>query len=353
MIKKVAITIGILLGIIILVLGSYLGYLTIKDYRPDDIEALNVENNPEYIIEEDDELTVITYNIGFGGMDEEVHFFMDGGSMSRGISEEKVNYNIEEVVNLLKESQPDIMMIQEADLNSTRSFNINQYELLKKNFEKYGSTYGINYDVPWIAYPIIEPHGKVLASQVTLANKFMSSGERVALPIDEKWPQRLVGLDRMMLVNRMPVSNGKELVTVNVHLSAYDKGGKIRKLQLDLVSELLEEEYNKGNYVIIGGDWNQAIPGSDASIFQSEEEWPDWLVEIPDTFEPKGFTWVFDGNIATCRNAGKEYIEGYNFLSVIDGFMVSDNIELVEVKGIDTKFKYSDHNPVKMRIKLK
>lgn len=353
MIKKVVVIIGILLGIIILVLGLYLGYLTLKDYKPDPIEALNVENNSEALIEENEELTVMTYNIGFGGMDEEVHFFMDGGSMSRGISEDKVNYNIDEVVKLLEESQSDIMMIQEVDLDSTRSFNVNQYESLKRGLKEYGATYGINYDVHWIAYPIVEPHGKVVASQVNLANRFMASSDRIALPIDEKWPQRLVGLDRMMLVNRFPVSNGKELVAINVHLSAYDKGGKIRKLQLDLVSEVLEEEYSKGNYVIIGGDWNQAIPGSDASIFDTEEEWPDWLVEIPETFAPKGFTWVFDGNIPTCRNAGKEYIEGYNFLSVIDGFMISDNIELIDVQGIDTKFKYSDHNPVEMKIKLK
>lgn len=353
MIKKIVITVGVLLGIIILLLGIYLGYLTIKDYKPEAIEALNIDNNSDALIEQDEELTVITYNIGFGGMDEEVHFFMDGGSMSRGISEDKVNYNIEEVIKLLEEAQPDIMMVQEADLNSTRSFNINQYDLLKNAFREYGSTYGINYDVPWIAYPIAEPHGKVLASQVTLSNKSVTSSDRIALPIDEKWPQRLVGLDRMMLVNRMLVSNGKELVAINVHLSAYDKGGKIRKLQLDLVSKLLEEEYSKGNYVIIGGDWNQAIPGSDASIFDTEEEWPEWLVEIPETFEPKGFTWVFDGNTPTCRNAGKEYIEGYNFLSVIDGFMISDNIELIEVQGINSNFKYSDHNPVKMKIKLK
>jgi endonuclease/exonuclease/phosphatase family metal-dependent hydrolase len=38
---------------------------------------------------------------------------------------------------------------------------------------------------------------------------------------------------------------------------------------------------------------------------------------------------------------------------VIDYFFVSPNIEVEEVKGIDAQFKYSDHNPVRMKIRLK
>ena len=38
---------------------------------------------------------------------------------------------------------------------------------------------------------------------------------------------------------------------------------------------------------------------------------------------------------------------------MIDGFIVSDNIEPTFVDVIDTGFRYSDHNPVKMKFKLK
>jgi hypothetical protein len=47
------------------------------------------------------------------------------------------------------------------------------------------------------------------------------------------------------------------------------------------------------------------------------------------------------------------YKEGVNFLSVIDGFLVSPNVEIKQVKGYDLKFKNSDHNPVKIWLKLK
>lgn len=353
MVKKFLIGIGILVGVITVTIGGYLGYLTVKDYRPKEVVNLEVDNNQSDKVKVGEELTVITSNIGYGGMDKDVHFFMDGGSMSRAISKDRVIYNTNKAIEVLKEEEADIVMLQEVDIDSTRSYEINQYDMIKEGLNKFGLSYAINYDVPWLALPLAEPHGKVLASQVTLSNKEVTASDRIALPIDEAWPQRLAGLDRNMLVSRLNVENGKELVVINVHLSAYDKGGVIRKLQLEKVSKILEDEYAKGNYVVIGGDWNQAIPGSDASVFETEEEWPEWLVDIPDTFNPKGYSWKFDGTVPSCRNAGKEYIKGYNFLSVIDGFMVSDNIEVSEVKGIDTEFEYSDHNPVKINIKLK
>ena len=44
--------------------------------------------------------------------------------------------------------------------------------------------------------------------------------------------------------------NGKNLYIVNSHMSAYDKGGVIRAKQLELLNKTMQQEYNKGNYVI-------------------------------------------------------------------------------------------------------
>ena len=36
----------------------------------------------------------------------------------------------------------------------------------------------------------------------------------------------------------------------------------------------------------------------------------------------------------------------------VDGFIVSDNVTVIESRVIDEAFKYSDHNPVIIRFKL-
>ena len=61
------------------------------------------------------------------------------------------------------------------------------------------------------------------------------------------------------MVTRIPVSNNKELV-INVHLSAYDKGGIYKKASTGL--KVMEEEYKKGSYIIVGGDFNHDIADS-------------------------------------------------------------------------------------------
>ncbi len=45
--------------------------------------------------------------------------------------------------------------------------------------------------------------------------------------------------------------------------------------------------------------------------------------------------------------------KGENFTAVIDGFLVSDNIEVISVKAHSMDFKNTDHNPVNMKFKLK
>lgn len=337
----------------ILIVSAYLGYLSLVEYKPEAEIVLENEIVIDALVNTNESLTVVTYNMGYGGMDQDVDFFMDGGTMSRGISKKQVTDNIFASLDHLKVLDTDIYLLQEIDLDSSRSFYVNQYDILKDVFETYNMVHAINYDVPWIAVPILKPHGKVLASQVNLTNKYMEESVRVALPKDDAWPVRLADLDRMMLVSKLPVEGGKSLYTINVHLSAYDKGGLIRKAQLEFVEDYISKLYKAGHYVIVGGDWNQGLPGVDLTVFETQEEFPDWLVDIPDDFSNEGFNWYYDPEIATCRNAGAPYKVGYNFLSIIDGFLVSDNIEVLEVEGLDLEFKYSDHNPVKLTFKFK
>lgn len=348
----IKIAIVIIIAIIVILIG-YAIYLTATDYRPKEEVKLNVENNKSNLVKTNEEMIFVTANVGFGAYDDKFDFFMDGGKRSRAINKENVEKNIQGSIDSIKEYNPDFIFVQEVDNNSTRSYKVDEYNIFKDGFNEYSSSYAINFKNPWIAYPFLEPHGKVNAGQVTLAKANVKDATRRALPINESWPQRLVALDRCALISRVPVENGKELVLINVHLSAYDKGGVIRKKQLELLQDILLQEKDNGNYVVMGGDFNHQIPGSHPENFKAEEQWPDWLQHMPDEFKPDGFRWIFDDNIPTCRTAGEAYKEGYNFLCIIDGFMVSDNIEIVKAKGIDNNFKYSDHNPLSVTMKLR
>lgn len=353
MVKKVLkISLAVILAILVIAIG-YVGFMFITDYKPEEKIVIDIENNKDEIIKANSSLSITTFNTGYGTMDENVDFFMDGGIMSRGSSKEKVLENLDNIESIIKDLNSDIVFLQEVDVKATRSYKINQLERLKENFVDYSTNFAINYKVPWVPVPLSKPHGQVLAGLTTLSKFNIGSATRHDLPGKSSFFVQLADLDRAMVINRLPVDNGKELIAINAHLSAYDKGGVIRKVQLDYIKSILEEEYSKGNYVIIGGDWNQQIPGTNAFDFETTEEWPDWLQDIPEDFVPKGYSFAYDKTVATSRTVATPYTKGENLLSIIDGFLVSDNIEVISTKGTNQEFKYSDHNPVTINFKLK
>lgn len=353
-IKKILKYIFIVIIIIVLFLAIYLGWLTISDYKPKDSEKLAISNNKVDELNINEEYSLSTYNIGFGAYNQEFDFFMDGGTKSKAKDRETVIENINGAVDTINDINPDFTFIQEIDINSSRSRKTDQRKMISDRLNgDYSNSFAFNYKVPYIIYPFNDMHGKVCAGQATYSKHGFKSSERVTLPTSQKWPERLFGLDRCMIINRIKTKNNKELVLINLHMSAYDKNGIYRQKQLEMLSNILEEEYKKGNYVIAGGDWNHVIPTTDIEKFAKKEEKPDWYSYIPKVFNPKGYRFEVDENIATNRTAGIPYDKDINYTAIIDGFIVSDNIDIVSKKGYDNQFKYSDHNPTVIEFKLK
>lgn len=332
--------------VIILIFIAFLTLLTVTDYRPKVETLLQVQNNGTATLKKGTELSVITFNIGYCGLDKNQDFFMDGGTMSRSSSKAQTMTNLEKITAFLANQNADALLMQELDIKSTRSFNINELEYMEMTFQGYSSTFGQNYKVPWVPVPLMQPMGAVNSGLVTLSRYMSSEAVRYQYPGGEAWPVQLFELDRCFIENRIPVEGGKELVLINSHLSAFDKGGEIRKKQLDFLKSYTTGEYAKGNYVIVGGDWNHQLPGTNASQFKTTESWPFWLQKLPEDFTPAGFQWGVDENVPSNRTVAKAYVEGENFRTVIDGFLVSPNVEISSVRGHDLGFENSDHNPV-------
>jgi endonuclease-exonuclease-phosphatase family protein len=89
-----------------------------------------------------------------------------------------------------------------------------------------------------------------------------------------------------------PVKNGKFLVMINSHMSAYNKGGKMRKAQMKLISSVMEHEYRAGNYVIVGGDFNHALGKDMMTHFEHQEKILSWVSVLDQGMLQKDFTMV-------------------------------------------------------------
>ncbi len=341
----------IILGAVLLLVLAYLLYVIVTYDRIEDNIPLTVEGSAnENTVSLGTEYTIVTQNLGFGAYTRDFTFFMDGGKESRARSAESVQSCINAAITEVGSFDPDFILFQEVDIDSTRSFHIDQYEMLAGAFSDYSRCKAINYDSAYLAYPFNEPHGASYSSMATFSRYTIQSSLRRSFPISTSF-SKFLDLDRCYSVSRIKVENGRELVIYNVHSSAYGGSDEIRTAQMTMLMNDMKAEYDKGNYVICGGDFNHDFTGDSTQKLNGGMGTLDfgWAQPFPADLIPEGFSRAIsykDGEIKpTCRDCDIPYEEG-NFTIIVDGFIISDNVKCVEVENVVTGFEYSDHNPV-------
>ena len=340
------------LGVIVLLVVWLFAWLTAAEYRPEAVEEIPVEGSASRTLVPGDRLTVMTWNIGYGALGDNADFFMDGGTGVITADEARVEENVNAVLEEIVTYTPDVVFLQECDTDSARSHHMDEAAFLAGALPGYQSTFAYNYRVLFVPYPV-PPIGRVNGGIMTLSGCPVSSSKRVQLPCPFSWPLRLGNLKRCLLVDRVPLEGSdKELVLVNLHLEAYDSGeGKIA--QTAALRDLLAAEAEAGNYVIAGGDFNQ-IFSSIRNPYPSREGM--WLPgEIDESVFPAGWQFLMDPAAPSCRSLdrpllGADPLDFQYYL--IDGFIVSEGLELVYFGTHNLGFVNSDHNPVFLTVQL-
>ncbi|MDX2002583.1 MAG: endonuclease/exonuclease/phosphatase family protein [Chitinophagales bacterium] len=344
----------IILIIIVYVVGNILlGYFT--KFKPSEKTAIMVDAPIEGTIT-DSSFTCMIWNIGYAGLGKEENFFYDGGKMVRP-SRERVDTNLNGIIRFLqKQTDVDFLMIQEIDSQSKRSYYINQYEVIGNNLPQYNRSYAMNFWVKYHPMPLERPWdvmGKVTAGMATYSKYTPMDVVRHQLPGAFPFPKNLYMLDRCLLVQRYKLTNGKQLIIINLHNSAYDNTGELKAKEMGYLKQLILKEYEQGNYVVAGGDWNQNPPGFDNMTFAKGIKEPYHQTNVANDFMPDGWAWAYDATTPTNRNLVTAYNPSTTFTTLIDFFLVSPNLEVVEVKGQQLNFEFSDHQPVKLRVRFK
>ena len=346
----------VVLCAVVVIALCYFAYVFIAYHRIGN-EVLTVSGKPAGEAQTEREYKIVSYNIGFGAYESDYGFFMDGGTESWAWSPERLAVNLGNISEFLAKQNADFYIVQEVDRDSTRSYHTDELVPLTAAIGG-GSAYtwAQNYDSPFLFYPFTQPHGKSVSGLLTVSSFPITKADRVELPIEDTL-MKLLDLDRCYAVNRIPVAGGKEFVLYNFHLSAYTSDGTIATEQLKLLLADMQNEYDKGNYCIAGGDFNKDLLGDSEAIFGTADKEYSWAQPIPKgTFDGVNVTLVApldkDDPVPSCRNADGPYHEGQYVLTV-DGFLVSDNVEVNASKVIDLGFAYSDHNPVEMTFTLK
>ncbi len=351
-IKSVLSVLGICVGALLLAVICYVLYVVFSYQRVEDNLPLTVAGEATDPVPVGRELTLTTFNIGFGAYSDDYSFFMDGGEYARAFSKDAVLENTQGALSAILSQTPDFALFQEVDVDGTRSYHVDQTALLAADFSGFDRVFGQNYDSPYLLYPFDSPFGANRSGVMTFSKYNITSSLRRSLPIEEDF-YKFLDLDRAYTVSVIPTADGKEFILYNVHLSAYTSDGTIADQQMELLGQDMAAQYAKGNYVLAAGDFNKDMLGDSSQYFTREEGDFTWAKPLKNELLPQGITSYTGQNAPTCRNADSPFRgDGTDFILSVDGILVSDNVKILSCETVDLSFAHSDHNPVTVKFSL-
>ena len=182
----------------------------------------------------------------------------------------------------IHEAGVDIAAFQEIDLDSKRSYHVDQVQRLADTMPSHSTAVAVCWDKRYVPFPYWPPSvhfGQVLAAQVVMSRYPILSAERIELlpKRPAAFIYRAFYIERLAQIVRVQVGP-HTLVVINIHLEAFHR--ETRQLQARAVMDLYRERF-QGQPVIILGDFNSVPPPAEhRSAFWDE---PDADFEGDDT----------------------------------------------------------------------
>ncbi len=232
-----------------------------------DVQYFEASELSDYEI--NDTLTLMTWNIKFGGG--RIDFFFDCWGDRVIMSEEEVTFHLDGLAAKINQVNPDILLLQEVDLDSKRSAFIDQVQYLldktELNFGVFASQWKASY-VP------SDGIGKINSGNVILSRYPIENASRIGLPLleSQSFVVRYFYLKRNILEADVIIGD-RNLRVFNTHLSAFDKDGT-KKKQIDQLMDTLIARNRENITFILGGDLNLLPPNS-----IKVKEFPDSVCE--------------------------------------------------------------------------
>jgi endonuclease/exonuclease/phosphatase family metal-dependent hydrolase len=293
-----------------------------------------------------DTLNLMIWNLGYGGLGAGSNFIADGGTSYFPPSREAVHTNVDGIERTIRANaaQVDVFLFQEIARGGPVNFWTDLRGRVDKTLAARQHIFFADFKTRLMPWPLAMTHGQAIYSNFAVENS-----EVVALPAEDA---SIFGVKRRYasVVTRLPMEGGGQWVVASVHLAAFDPDAAVRTRQLRELLAWAQREYESGNHVVLGGDWNFQLAETNFP-HTTDERFLFWLFPFPQDALPEGWHIAADATIPSVRTNHQAYVPGDNYTTTIDGFIVSPNVEIRSVSGTDLGFAHSDHQPVRVQVR--
>jgi endonuclease/exonuclease/phosphatase family metal-dependent hydrolase len=246
----------LLLAVLALVLiGALMFSLT---WRPDARETLPVSctGTPPTLVP-GQALKVMTWNVQYLAGKRYV-FWND---LAQGNDEaptlEDMAFSLDEVARVIRDEQPDVVLLQELDDGAKASDYQDQLKLLQERVADLYPCSASAFD--WKAEFVPDAHvfGSVGRQLATLSRYRIEHAERLQLPVaSANFISRQFQPKDALLATKLPLSDGGQLTVFNTHLERARQPDDTLQAQVSAVAKVLDKYESQGLPWLIGGDFN-------------------------------------------------------------------------------------------------
>lgn len=207
---------------------------------------------------------ILTWNVQFMAGKGYVFFFdvIEGNGPDERPSATDIELTLADVVRVIRDEAPDIVLLQEVDDGAKRTDYQDQLGLLLLALGKEYPCHCSSFY--WRARYV--PHPRIMGAvgmKLAVLSKYrigQATRHQLALAPADTLSRQFM-LKRAVLEARLPVRGGRDLVALCTHLDAFAQGTDTMARQVGQVKAILDGLTREQLPWVIGGDFNLLAPG--------------------------------------------------------------------------------------------
>ncbi len=286
-------------------------------------------------------ISITSWNVGYAALGAKADFLSDGGENLRALDQATISAAADAITMLASRFNTQFVFFQELAKAGFITRSVPLLSRMNNSLSDYSSVFWQDLGISNVPEQFAVSHGLGV-----YARNDVEISRAYKIPQEPGFYFLFVKRYYAAIVNEVPIDGSdKKWILINIHLSAFDDETDVRRKQLRAVFDFAGREFDKGNYVVIGGDWNLRLVETEF-VHNTDDEYLFWINDFPKELLPVGWRLAIDDSVPTVRTLHAPYNQGQNYTTIVDGFAYSPNVAVNRVSTYDLGFEHTDHHPV-------